>query len=77
MRRWLFVAGFAIACKQPCGSEVAPGTGSATNPDTGRYMDDIAPMIKGFDWLSAADKKAIFEDNAKKLFKLDTVKPRL
>jgi predicted TIM-barrel fold metal-dependent hydrolase len=53
-----------------------PGTGSATNPDTGRYMDDIAPMIKGFDWLSAADKKAIFEDNAKKLFKLDKVKAR-
>jgi OH-DDVA meta-cleavage compound hydrolase len=53
-----------------------PGTGSATNPETGRYMDDIAPMIKGFDWLSAADKKAIFEDNAKKLFKLDKVKAR-
>ena len=53
-----------------------PGTGSATNPETGRYMDDIAPMIKGFDWLSAGDKKAIFEDNAKKLFKLDKVKPR-
>jgi OH-DDVA meta-cleavage compound hydrolase len=54
-----------------------PGTGSATNPDTGRYMDDIAPMLKGFDWLAAADKKAIFEDNARKLFKLDKVKPRL
>jgi predicted TIM-barrel fold metal-dependent hydrolase len=54
-----------------------PGTGSATNPDTGRYMDDIAPMIKGFDWLSAGDKKAILEDNARKLFKLDKVKPRL
>ena len=54
-----------------------PGTGSATNPDTGRYMDDIAPMIKGFDWLSAADKKAILEDNARKLFKLEKVKPRL
>ena len=54
-----------------------PGTGSSTNPETGRYMDDIAPMIKGFDWLSAADKKLILEDNARKLFKLDKVKPRL
>ena len=54
-----------------------PGTGSATNPETGRYMDDIAPMIKGFDWLSAADKKLVLEDNARKLFKLDKVKPRL
>jgi hypothetical protein len=34
-------------------------------------------MLKGFDWLAAADKKAIFEDNARKLFKLDKVKPRL
>jgi predicted TIM-barrel fold metal-dependent hydrolase len=34
-------------------------------------------MIKGFDWLSAADKKTILEDNARKLFKLDKVKPRL
>jgi predicted TIM-barrel fold metal-dependent hydrolase len=54
-----------------------PGTGSATNPATGRYMDDIAPMIKGFDWLSAGDKKLILEDNARKLFKLDKVKSRL
>ena len=53
-----------------------PGTGSATNPETGRYLDDIAPMIKGFDWLSAADKKLIMEDNARKLFKLDKVKAR-
>jgi hypothetical protein len=28
-------------------------------------------LIEEFDWLSAADKKLIFEDNAKKLFKLD------
>ena len=53
-----------------------PGTGSATNPDTGRYMDDIAPMIKDFGWLSAGDKKLIFEDNARNLFKLNA-KPRL
>ena len=34
-------------------------------------MDDVAVHIQGFDWLPAADKKKIFEDNAKKLFKLD------
>jgi len=48
-----------------------PGTGSAINPDTGRSMDDVASYINAFDWLSDADKKKIFEDNARKLYKLD------
>jgi OH-DDVA meta-cleavage compound hydrolase len=30
----------------------------------------VKAYIDGFDWLSAADKKLIFEDNAKKLFRL-------
>jgi OH-DDVA meta-cleavage compound hydrolase len=47
-----------------------PGVGSAINPETGETMDDIAPYIERFDWLSAADKRAIFEDNVRKLFKL-------
>jgi OH-DDVA meta-cleavage compound hydrolase len=47
-----------------------PGVGSAINPETGETMDDIAPYIERFDWLSAADKKRIFEDNARQLFKL-------
>jgi OH-DDVA meta-cleavage compound hydrolase len=47
-----------------------PGVGSAINPETGETMDDIAPYIERFDWLSAADKQAIFEDNVRKLFKL-------
>jgi OH-DDVA meta-cleavage compound hydrolase len=47
-----------------------PGVGSSIDPDTGETMDDIAPYIERFDWLSAADKKAIFEDNVRKLFRL-------
>ena len=47
-----------------------PGVGSTVDPETGRTRDDIAPFIQGFDWLTAADKKAIFEDNAKQLFGL-------
>ena len=47
-----------------------PGVGSTTNPATGRTFDDIKPFIEGFDWLTAADKKAIFEDNARKVFGL-------
>jgi predicted TIM-barrel fold metal-dependent hydrolase len=51
------------------GSE-CPGVGSGMNPATGHTMDHIAPLIAGFDWLSAAEKKAIFEDNARKVFNL-------
>lgn len=51
------------------GSE-CPGVGSGMNPATGHTMDHIAPIIAGFDWLSGAEKKAIFEDNARKVFNL-------
>ncbi|MFN0161701.1 MAG: amidohydrolase family protein [Burkholderiales bacterium] len=47
-----------------------PGVGSAVNPDTGSTFDDIAPIIESFEWLTVAQKKMIFEDNARTLFKL-------
>lgn len=52
------------------GSE-CPGVGSHVHPETGHQMDHIAPCINAFDWLSATDKQAIFEDNARKVFNLD------
>jgi 4-oxalmesaconate hydratase/OH-DDVA meta-cleavage compound hydrolase len=33
-------------------------------------MDDIVPVIEGFAWLSDADKRKVFEDNARTLFGL-------
>ena len=45
-----------------------PGVGSTIDPKTGRTRDDVKPMIDGFDWLSADDKHAIFEGNARKVF---------
>lgn len=51
------------------GSE-CPGVGSAVNPETGRTMDDIKPHIDEISWLKAAERKAIYEDNARKVFKL-------
>jgi len=48
-----------------------PGVGSTIDPQTGRTMDDIRPLIERFDWLSAADKQAIFSGNARRLFKLE------
>jgi len=50
--------------------EECPGVGSKENPDTGRPFDDIKPIIDGFEWLSDADKKMIYTDNAVKVFNL-------
>src|SRR6202795_2250078 len=47
-----------------------PGVGTVKDPKTGRWMDDTRHIIEAFDFLSAAEKKGIFEDNSKKLFKL-------
>ncbi|MCW2406493.1 4-oxalmesaconate hydratase [Sphingobium sp. B1D7B] len=48
-----------------------PGVGSAVDPATGKTLDDIAPFITGFDWLSQAEKNQIMFGNAARLFKLD------
>ena len=48
-----------------------PGIGTVKDPRTGRWLDETSHLIEAFDWLSAAEKKMIFEDNAKKVFKLD------
>jgi hypothetical protein len=40
------------------------------DPRTGRWLDETRFTIEAIDWLSDADKKAIFEDNARKLFNL-------
>jgi len=45
-----------------------PGTGSAPNPDWGRDYDDLKPVIEAIGWLSATDRKGIFEDNARALY---------
>lgn len=47
-----------------------PGVGSVHNHKTGSTYDDIKPFIQGFDWLSAEDKHAIFEGNARKVFNI-------
>jgi 4-oxalmesaconate hydratase len=49
------------------GSE-KPGTGSARNPETGRFFDDIGYYIEGIEWLSASDRIALYEGNARRAF---------
>jgi OH-DDVA meta-cleavage compound hydrolase len=48
-----------------------PGVGTVKDPKTGKWLDETRHIIEGFDWLSAAEKKMILEDNAKKVFNLD------
>ena len=45
-----------------------PGSGSTMNPATGRPFDDLKPVIEEIDFLSDADRKSIFEENALKVF---------
>jgi OH-DDVA meta-cleavage compound hydrolase len=49
-----------------------PGVGTVKDPRTGKWLDETRHLVEAFDWLSAAEKKMIFEDNAKKLFKIET-----
>jgi 4-oxalmesaconate hydratase/OH-DDVA meta-cleavage compound hydrolase len=52
------------------GSE-CPGVGSKALDGHEHTMDHVAPTIAKFDFLSDADKKKIFEDNARRVFNLD------
>lgn len=47
-----------------------PGSGSVPDPVTGRDLDDIKPVIEGFDFLTDDDRLAVFERNARSLFRL-------
>ena len=48
-----------------------PGVGTVKDPKTGKWLDETRHIIEGFEWLSAAEKKMIFEDTAKKVFKIE------
>ena len=45
-----------------------PGTGSYKDPQTGKMLDDLKPVIEGIPSVSEQDRKNIFEDVAKKVF---------
>lgn len=47
-----------------------PGVGSAVDPKSGRSMDDVKSLIDKLDFLTAEDKQKIYEDNARKVFRL-------
>src|SRR5215468_637197 len=47
-----------------------PGVGTVKDPRTGRWLDETRFTIEAIDWLTADDRRKIFEDNAKRLFNL-------
>lgn len=46
-----------------------PGIGSAWDEGAGRYLDDLKPVVEGIGWLSDEQRHAIFEGNARQVFK--------
>jgi predicted TIM-barrel fold metal-dependent hydrolase len=47
-----------------------PGVGSSVNPDTGTTFDHNVPFIERMDNLSAKQKSDIFENNARRLYRI-------
>jgi predicted TIM-barrel fold metal-dependent hydrolase len=45
-----------------------PGAASVADPRTGRAVDDLKPVIESLPGLDAAQRRAIFEDNARNVF---------
>jgi 4-oxalmesaconate hydratase len=45
-----------------------PGSGGGIDPGTGRPFDDLKPVIESISDLTAADRKGLFEDNARRFF---------
>ena len=45
-----------------------PANGSVVDPESGRALNDIRPMIESIDWLSPTDRRAVYAGNARALF---------
>jgi hypothetical protein len=41
-----------------------PGVGSSVDPESGRSMDNVRPMIEKIEWITAEEKRKIFCDNS-------------
>jgi predicted TIM-barrel fold metal-dependent hydrolase len=46
----------------------SPGSGGAVRPESGKPSDDMIPVIDGLKFLSAEDKRKIFQTNPLKVF---------
>lgn len=50
-----------------------PGSGSTPDPETGRDLDDLKPVLEAMAFLSDDNRRKIFEENARRLFNLDSL----
>ena len=50
--------------------EECPGIGAVIDPETGRQVDDLGPVVASLDFLSAAERAMIREGNARRVFGL-------
>ncbi len=48
-----------------------PGIGTARDPLTGRWIDDVKSMIGAIEWLGETERHQVFEGTARSLFKLN------
>lgn len=64
---------FGVMGPERClfGTEM-PGTGSALDPATGRMLDDLKPVIESIGTITEKDRQLVFEDNARRLYRLDS-----
>lgn len=44
------------------------GAVRGVDPETGQYFDDTKRYVDSIDWLSAEDRRKIYEDNARKVY---------
>ena len=47
-----------------------PGIGTAKDPKTGEWIDDVKKKIDAIEWLTDADRQQIYEGTATKVYKL-------
>ena len=45
-----------------------PGAGSKVDPRTGRWYDDLKPLIDNIDWLTDEQRQQVYHTNAEQLF---------
>lgn len=58
-----------VGARRCCFGTEKPGSGSSIDPRTGRYFDDLKPVIEEIGWLGNEERQWIFEDNARGLYR--------
>jgi OH-DDVA meta-cleavage compound hydrolase len=57
-----------IGTDRCCFGTERPGVGTVRDPATGRWLDDLVPVVESIPWLTPDERSAVFEGNARTLF---------